>query len=526
MLDPCRVLFSTPMVVKNGIEQLISEKNISIECDYKAVESSFSEVIGQTLFDIAVISVNEESYEALLNQITSVRGCNKPLFERFILIFEQGLEVDYSAAWTLGMCGHVAAGNLDNLYCCLENYADLIAAQKKTNRDLKEASDIALLSMSAGSELGDVLRFMQKTFECESFESLAAITAQILEKMGFETYGLLKTENNWIYFGAEKEEIVWHRLVLHFRQAERFIDLPNKTVVNFSHISILARNMPEPSTEAYGNKKELLFKLAEGVNARAIAIGHELLNWESDQARNVFMSLVSHELRTPMNAILGFSHYLNKKDKGDVLTERDLEALSQLDEKSDDLLKLITSLLEISEIQSEQKVMPKRSILRDVFFQSILNAEKESLENGLGFEVIWRQEEIVVDTDVRRIKHIVEQLLSNAIKFTCEGHVQLEIGVEGKNLELNVTDTGVGISELHQKQLFTPFSQLNTNVANHHSGLGIGLAIACQFCKDLQGTIQVTSEVGKGSRFHLELPLILIHYEDQVYVSDDESELF
>ena len=525
MLDPCRVLFSTPMDVKNGIEQLVLEKNISIACDHKAEESSFSEFIEQTLFDIAVISINKDNYEASLSQIALVRECNNPLFERFILIFEQGLEVDYSPAWVLGMCGHVAAGNLENLYCCLENYADLIAAKKKTNRDLKEASDIALLSMSAGSELGDVLRFMQKTFECESFESLALITSQILEKMGFETYGLLKTESNWLYFGA-KEEAVWHRLVLHFRQAARFIDLPNKTVVNFSHVSILARNMPDPSTEAYGNKKELLFKLADGVNARAIAIGHELQNWESDQARNVFMSLVSHELRTPMNAILGFSHYLNKKDRGDALTERDVDALSQLDEKSDDLLRLITSLLEISEIQSEQKVMPKRSILRDVFFQSILSAEKELLENGLGFEVIWRQEEIVVDTDVRRIKHILEQLLSNAIKFTCEGHVQLEIGVEGKNLEVSVTDTGVGISDLHQKQLFTPFSQLHANVVNHHSGLGIGLAIASQFCKDLQGSIQVKSEVGKGSRFDLKLPLILIHYEDQVYKSDDESELF
>ena len=526
MLDPCRVLFSTPMDVKNGIEQLIIEKNISIACDHKAVESSFSEFVEETLFDIAVISINEGNYETSLNQIALVRECSTPLFERFILILERGFDVDYSSAWALGMCGHVAAGSLGNLYCCLENYANLIASKNKINRDLKEASDIALLSMSAGSELGDVLRFMQKTFECESFESLAIITAQVLEKMGFEAYGLLKTESNWLYLGANEKEIVRHRLVLHFREAERFIEFPNKTVVNFSHVSILVRNMPEPTTEAYGNKKELLFKLVEGVNARAIAIGHELQNWESDQARNVFMSLVSHELRTPMNAILGFSHYLNKKEKGHVLTERDIDALDQLDEKSGDLLKLITSLLEISEIQSEQKVLPKPSILRDVFFQLILDAEKKAFENGLEFEVKWRQEGIVVDSDVRRIKHILEQLLSNAIKFTCEGKVQLDVGVEGKNLEINVIDTGVGISEAHQKKLFTPFSQLNTNVANHHSGLGIGLAIACQFCKDLQGTIQVRSEEGIGSSFHLKLPLILIHYEDQVYVSDGESELF
>lgn len=526
MLDPCRVLFSTPLTVKNQIEKIALENNASIEFAYKSVDMSFCELMEQASFDISVIYCKPGQYDALMAQISSAKQRSEPLFDRFILTYDELCEPDLSLAWSLGMCSAVSSESVQNLYHCLESYATLIASNHKSARDMKEASDIALLSMSSGSEMGEVIRFLRRTFECESFESLSSVTDQTLVKMGFDAYGLLRAENSWVYFGNKEEETVWHRLIRHFRQAERFIDLPSKTVVNFSHISILARDMPDPSTEDYGRKKELLFMLAEGVNARAIAIGHELQIWESDQARNVFMSLVSHELRTPMNAILGFSHYLNKKNTGHELTSRDIDALGQLDEKSSELLTLISSLLEISDIQSEQKVASKRSILRDVLFQVLLDSEKKAIENGLDFIVIWPEDEIIMKTDMRRLKHILAQLLSNAIKFTCVGGITVELSLDDEIVEVTVSDTGVGIDDELQKRLFTPFSQLHANVSNHHAGLGIGLAIVSQFCKDLQGDIHLQSEPGVGSCFRVRLPLVLIHYEDQVFVSNDESELF
>ena len=194
-------------------------------------------------------------------------------------------------------------------------------------------------------------------------------------------------------------------------------------------------------------------------------------------------------------------------------------------------LEMINNLLEISEIQSEQEVKYSRSVIREVLFQIILDTEKEAIENGLQFEIIWQDETIVADTDVKRLKHIVRQILQNAVKFTCEGKVSIEVKAvtdcpENEKLLIAVADTGVGIEPEVQRRIFTPFSQLNVRLSHHQSGMGMGLAIAAQFCHDMGGEISLESEPGKGSLFSVELPLIRSLEEVKVKLPPKEIELF
>lgn len=532
MLDPCRVLLSVPAPVKAGLESMQIEKNLAVQLSFESFATPVEELESDEPYDIAVIYCIKCDYHKIVQQIIELKNNKQAaLFDRFILLYDEYIDVDFSSAWAAGMYSHVSTSNIKNLYCCIEAVAPIINNHRKVSRDLKEASDIALLSMSASSQLGEVLRFMEKSFDCEAYDDLADLTAQTLQQMGVEAYGLMETKDGWHYFGKDVEKEAWQRLLLHFREGGRYIDIQLKTIINFSRISILARNMPDPNSEAYGRVKEVLFMLADGVNARCIAIEHEIKSKESDRARNIFMSVVSHELRSPMNTIIGFSHYLNKKREGHALQKRDLEAISKLEEKSEELLEMINNLLEISEIQSEQEVKYRRSVIREVLFQIILDTEKEAIENGLQFEIIWQDETIVADTDVKRLKHIVRQILQNAVKFTCEGKVSIEVKAvtdcpENEKLLIAVADTGVGIEPEVQRRIFTPFSQLNVRLSHHQSGMGMGLAIAAQFCHDMGGEISLESEPGKGSLFSVELPLIRSLEEVKVKLPPKEIELF
>jgi PAS domain S-box-containing protein len=229
----------------------------------------------------------------------------------------------------------------------------------------------------------------------------------------------------------------------------------------------------------------------------------------ADRAKSAFLASVSHEIRTPMNAIMGFTQLLLRDPS---LTAGQRQYLETIGRSSEHLQTLIDDVLEMSKIEAgrvsvQSSTFNLRALVADLTGMFRLRTESKRLR----FEVEVPDEvpESVV-TDERKLRQILINLLGNAIKFTEQGHVLWRMRVESTDalafrLVVDVDDSGPGIAASDRERIFDPFEQAAAGV--RVGGTGLGLAISRQFARLLGGDLTVTSEVGRGSCFHVEIPL-------------------
>lgn len=227
------------------------------------------------------------------------------------------------------------------------------------------------------------------------------------------------------------------------------------------------------------------------------------------QAREEFLATMSHELRTPLSVVLGYTDLLRDGEFGD-LTEQQSAILTRVKKNAGDLLSLIDALLDASHLQigrSSVTVTKTRfgKVLTDVW------EEMKDVRESSALEFIYdvQDEETVFHTDVDKLKIIVRSLLSNARKFTDQGHVILRGRQSGGGVEVCVVDTGVGMEQEEIPFIFIPFRKVGTTLTRSRSGAGLGLYIVKNFLELLRGTITVESEVGCGSMLRVWLPTAL-----------------
>ena len=238
----------------------------------------------------------------------------------------------------------------------------------------------------------------------------------------------------------------------------------------------------------------------------------------ASQAKTVFLSTVSHEIRTPMNAIVGFSHIFDR----DNLTQTQKDQLDKIKLSSETLLGVINDVLDISKIEAgrlelERVAFPLHGMLDTVcsIVEFAANNKGLSLQVNVAADVPPR-----LMGDPKRISQILLNLMNNAVKFTSEGHVSLEVSLEeGESvrgelvspatLAFSVTDTGIGLSEEQRSRLFKPFIQADSSVTRKYGGTGLGLAISKQLVELMGGSIGVTSTLDQGSTFSFTLCLDL-----------------
>ncbi len=227
------------------------------------------------------------------------------------------------------------------------------------------------------------------------------------------------------------------------------------------------------------------------------------------EAKSRFLANVSHEIRTPMNGIIGFSKLLVREE----LPTRQHDQVEMIQQSAQSLLAIINDILDLSKIEAGKlTVEPAQFSLVDTLEELIAVFAVQAHQKGL--ELCHRLDAslpLVVVSDRQRLVQILNNLLGNAVKFTDQGVILLETQVvgfgENERLCIEVIDTGIGIAEEEQGRLFTAFSQVDSSAARHHSGTGLGLAISRQLSELLGGHIGVTSALGQGSRFWVELPL-------------------
>lgn len=230
---------------------------------------------------------------------------------------------------------------------------------------------------------------------------------------------------------------------------------------------------------------------------------------ESDRLKSSFLANVSHEIRTPMNAILGFSDILLDAS---IQKEDSLKFLNLIRSSGESLLALINDIIDISKIESGQfNIVIGKFDLHLLFDKishiasTLINTYNRDIE--LIIEKGVDQASLFIESDQYRLEQIINNLISNAIKFTSRGHVILSYTIPDNNtLEIRVTDTGRGISKEDQGVIFERFRQINPDPKINIGGTGLGLAISKSITELLGGTICVDSAPDQGATFRVRIP--------------------
>ena len=224
----------------------------------------------------------------------------------------------------------------------------------------------------------------------------------------------------------------------------------------------------------------------------------------ADRIKSDFLSIVSHELRTPLVSIIGFNDLLLDGVAGK-LSEEQADALKKIGNNSKKLLELINAILEFSRLEAES-VELKEVKLSDLLKE--IESETKSLISETGLNFVWNT---VPDlplhrTNPAKLKVVIKNLINNAVKFTEKGSVTVDVNKSDGGIEISVSDTGIGIAQENLPVIFEPFRQIENPLTRRRGGVGLGLYIVKKLVEILGGTIQVESEVGKGSTFHVWIP--------------------
>ncbi len=242
---------------------------------------------------------------------------------------------------------------------------------------------------------------------------------------------------------------------------------------------------------------------------------------EANKAKSMFLANMSHEIRTPLNGIVGFTELL----KNTPLTEEQKEFVSIIEKSSENLLEIINNILDIAKIESN-KIELERVVFEPIpeFENAVEVYAPKAAEKGINFALFVDPHlQKPLKGDPTKIKEVLINLISNAVKFTPKGG---EIAVEIKKIGqkdsnavvyFEVRDTGIGIPKDKKEKIFEAFSQADISITSKYGGTGLGLTISSEFIKLMGGKLKIESEEGKGSRFFFTLELEEIPVLNETY---------
>ena len=227
----------------------------------------------------------------------------------------------------------------------------------------------------------------------------------------------------------------------------------------------------------------------------------------ANRAKSAFLATMSHELRTPLNIILGYSELAleHLEERGDDETAEDLRRVHGAGQH---LLGLISDVLDLSRIEADRLEIGREPFdLDEMVREMVLSFQPLALNNTDELLAEVPLGLVVTGLDRTRVRQILLNLVSNAIKFTRNGQIRIRVRRDGEHhLDISVRDTGIGIPADKLAVIFLPFTQVDPSTTRRYEGSGLGLAISRRLAELMGGTLSVESSPGRGSTFTLRLP--------------------
>lgn len=228
---------------------------------------------------------------------------------------------------------------------------------------------------------------------------------------------------------------------------------------------------------------------------------------EASRLKTNFLANMSHELRTPLNSVIALSGVLSRRLSHQI-PEEEHSYLEVIERNGKHLLSLINDVLDIARIESGREEFEITTFnLGSLLAEVTGMIRPQATQKGIELRLSTAEINLTVSSDAGKCRHILQNLLANAVKFTDKGEVTINARQNGESMEISVADTGIGIQDHHLHHIFDEFRQADSSTSRKFGGTGLGLAIAQKYAHLLGGTISVKSTVGEGSEFTLILPL-------------------
>lgn len=316
-------------------------------------------------------------------------------------------------------------------------------------------------------------------------------------------------------FALNEEEIIgldFDKMIPHFQQVfQRPIGLKDVFTKDYRTVG---NDYRETLPQHWPNKRELeiystVVKNVLNENLGVLYVFRDVTRErEVERLQSEFVSLISHELRTPLTSIVGYVDMLLEGDAGD-LGETQIDFLQVVKRNSDRLTQLVADLLDVSRIEAGAIKLNWVTLDINALIKEVVNdlrtqfeSKKQAVDLDLGCKNSF------VSGDVGRLTQVFTNLFSNANKYTpLRGNITIITFQDGNRIRVDITDTGIGISEEDQKKLFTKFFRSQDSEAQNIKGVGLGLWISKSLVEMHGGTISFTSILDKGSTFTVHLPL-------------------
>ncbi len=247
---------------------------------------------------------------------------------------------------------------------------------------------------------------------------------------------------------------------------------------------------------------------------------------KANNAKSEFLSRMSHELRTPLNAIIGFSQLLVMEDD---LDKEHKDSVNEINKAGNHLLFLVNDLIDISRIENDVDFLNIQANNLSTLLQDSISLIKPiQAKHGISIEVdIKNSENLSVIVDSTAIKQVFINIITNAIKYNKEnGTIKISCKNDNSNAQIDITDSGIGISQDKLDAIFEPFNRLGKEYTNIE-GTGIGLYVTKKLLYEMQGSISASSELNVGSTFTIKIPLSVIdvQYDSQETVNNNAVDL-